>query len=420
MNETRPTGALWRFRVLAGAYAVTSYGTYLNMVALNLFVFELTGSALYLGVFLAVRLVSGSVAGLVAARLLARVPHRRVMLLGNLAQATTLLLLVVAPAEARVFLLFAMAVTNGCGGSLFMVALRSSVPELVGPERRTWANSLVVTGRSLGMVAGFASAGLVVSLWGYDVAFLIDAASFLVCAAAIAWLHHPVVAAPADPVTRSRPRVRGGLAGLGGLLAGMVLLRGLDALGSSSHNAALPVYSALLDPARPATFVSWFLTSWAIGNILAQQGIRLAAKRGRGVGVLGFALGTIVMSTAFIAGFAGFPLVLTTVIALVAGCADGLTEVSYTNHLQTLQGSARDRVFGLSATVENLGFGLGMVVNAALLDRYSPLPVVAGSHGVAVLAALVFLGWLWWRGRTVPDGLAPHRDHRDGAEVPRS
>ncbi|NEE15195.1 MFS transporter, partial [Streptomyces sp. SID7499] len=54
-----------RFRFLVAGYAVSSYGTFLNMVALNLFVYETTGRALAMGLFMAVRLASGFVAGLV-------------------------------------------------------------------------------------------------------------------------------------------------------------------------------------------------------------------------------------------------------------------------------------------------------------------------------------------------------------------
>lgn len=72
-----------------------------------------------------------------------------------------------------------------------MVALRSSTPEFVGDDRRSWANSLSITGRSLAMVAGFASAGVVVSLVGYTAAFMVDLITFVVCAVTVALLPIP-------------------------------------------------------------------------------------------------------------------------------------------------------------------------------------------------------------------------------------
>jgi len=387
------------FRFLVAGYAVSSYGTFLNMVALNLFVYETTGRALAMGLFMALRLGAGFLAGLIAGSLLARFTAKSVMLWTNIAQGAVMLPLVLAPDGWRAPALFAVSVVVGSCGTLFMVALRSSVPEMVGEERRSWANSLSVTGRSLAMVAGFASAGVVVSLVGYTAAFAVDLCTFAVCALTVALL--PVAGggkgrADAVPAEAERPRRRTPLAFAAPAavpgLALMIALRGVDALGSSSHNAALPVYSAALDDAHPALFVSAFWCVWAVGNIVAQQVIQRYGRRtGRSVGAAGFGYGTCVMSAAFILAFAGFPTAATAVIALVAGAADGLTEVSYTSHLQTLPAGPRAHAFGLSATVENLGFGAGMIAVAAALEHVSPLAVVGWSHGAALVFAVVFL-----------------------------
>ncbi|MFE7626847.1 MFS transporter [Streptomyces sp. NPDC057509] len=379
--------------------SVSSYGTFLNMVALNLFVYETTGRALAMGLFMAVRLGAGFLAGLAAGGLLARFTAKRVMLWTNIAQAAVMLPLIFAPAGWRTPSLFAVSVVVGSCGTLFMVALRSSVPEMVGEERRSWANSLTVTGRSMAMVAGFASAGVVVSLVGYTAAFVVDLGTFAVCALTVALL--PVAGggkgrADAAPGSTGKPARRSpvafaALAAVPGLGL-MVGLRGVDALGSSSHNAALPVHSAALDASHPALFVSAFWCLWAVGNIVAQQVIQRYTRRtGRPVGASGFGYGTCVMSGAFILAFAGFPLAATALIALVAGAADGLTEVSYTSHLQTLPAGPRAHAFGLSATVENLGFGAGMILVAAALEHFSPLAVVGWSHGAALAVAVVFL-----------------------------
>ncbi|MGW8887784.1 MFS transporter [Streptomyces sp. NPDC055749] len=391
------------------------------MVALNLFVYATTGRALAMGLFMAVRLASGFVAGLTAGGLLARFAAKSVMLWANVAQAAVMLLLILAPDGLRTAALTAVSVVIGACGTLFMVALRSSIPEMVGADRRAWANSLSITGRSLAMVAGFASAGVVVSLVGYTAAFVVDMATFVACAVTVALLpiagggrggdaspdsegdsgertekepaDGPAEGAAAREATgrRRMPVAFLALAAAPGLGL-MVALRGVDAFGSASHNAALPVYSSELDAANPAVFMSAFWCLWALGNVAAQQVIQRYVKRtGRAVGALGFGYGTVVMCSAFILAFAGFPLAATAAIALVAGATDGLTEVSYTSHLQTLPAGLRGHAFGLSATVENLGFGVGMILVAAALDGYSPLTVVAWSHGAAVVAALLFL-----------------------------
>ncbi|MFI1222518.1 MULTISPECIES: MFS transporter [unclassified Streptomyces] len=441
-----------RFRFLVAGYAVSSYGTFLNMVALNLFVYETTGRALAMGLFMAVRLASGFVAGLVVGGLLARFSAKSIMLWSNVGQGAVMLVLILAPDGLLTGALMAVSVVIGACGTLFMVALRSSIPEMVGEDRRAWANSLSITGRSLAMVAGFASAGVVVSLVGYTAAFLVDMATFVACAVTVALL--PIAGgkgagsasgagkdasarADAGPAAKDGKDGRGGrrwtpvaflaLAAAPGLGL-MVALRGVDAFGSSSHNAALPIYSTSLDASNPAVFVSAFWCTWALGNIGAQQVIqRYAQRTGRSVGALGFGYGTVVMSAAFIAAFAGLPLAVTAVIALIAGAADGLTEVAYTSHLQTLPATLRGHAFGLSATFENLGFGIGMILVAAALDRFSPLTVVGWSHGAAIVVAVVFLLRVAavrraeHAGRRKEESVEgrPDRGDRDGAEVSR-
>lgn len=333
-------------------------------------------------------------------------------------------------------MLFTVSAAVGACSTLFMVALRSSIPDLVGAERRGWANSLMVGGRSLAMVAGFASSGVVVPWLGFTAAFLVDAVSFLVCAAAVAWLPGAERApesprapetegAPAPPRARDEPREKQGVRVAVTALAAvpalglMMCLRTVDALGSSSHNAALPVYSSSLAPDDPAAFVSRFWLFWALGNVLVQQVIQRWVKRtGRFVGALGFGLGTIAMSSAFILGFAGFPLPVTVVIALVAGAADGLTEVSYTSHLQTLPETLRGHAFGLTATVENLGFGLGMIGVSAALESFSAFTVVAWSHGLAIVVAGIYLLRLYAVHGAGGEGTSDaYGSRRNGAEV---
>ncbi|MGW6590303.1 MFS transporter [Streptomyces globisporus] len=416
------------------------------MVALNLFVYETTGRALAMGLFMAVRLASGFVAGLVVGGLLARFSAKSIMLWANVGQGAVMLVLILAPESLVTGALMAVSVVIGACGTLFMVALRSSIPEMVGEDRRAWANSLSITGRSLAMVAGFASAGVVVSLVGYTAAFLLDMATFVICAVTVALL--PIAGGKgagtdAGKAEKSGPRWRPvaflALAAAPGLGL-MVALRGVDAFGSSSHNAALPIYSTSLDASNPAVFVSAFWCVWALGNIGAQQVIqRYTQRTGKTVGALGFGYGTVVMSAAFIAAFAGFPLAVTALIALIAGAADGLTEVAYTSHLQTLPATLRGHAFGLSATFENLGFGVGMILVAAALDRFSPLAVVGWSHGAAIVVAVVFLLRVAALRRAEPAGPMgraggagraglrkeeavegrPDRGDRDGAEVSR-
>ncbi|MET9417844.1 MFS transporter [Streptomyces klenkii] len=400
------------FRLLVVGNGISAYGSYLNMVALNVFIYHVTGSALTAGLFMAVRLVTSVLAGFVAGRLVSTRDRKGLMVGADVTQALALLALLLAPDGARVGLLFALAVITGSCATLSQVALRSSVPEIVGAEHRARANGLLVTGRSLAMIAGFASSGLVVAQLGYSTAFALDAATFVISAGVLFLLPVRTRAAAEDAPEAGAAGAEEEKAGAASgfarmllrtapLLAVMIAVRAVDGLGSSSHNVALPIYSDGLDPDHPATFISQFWATWAIGNIVAQQLFGRVTKRtGRTPGERAFALGACLMSAAFIVVFAGLPTVPTLIAALVAGMADGFTEIVYVSRLQAAPDAERGRLFGLSASAENTGFGLGMIVSAALLESFSPLQVVAAFHGLAIALCAVLLAVLLGRGRT--------------------
>ncbi|WP_328871178.1 MFS transporter [Streptomyces sp. NBC_00287] len=381
----------FRFRLLVTSYAVSAYGNYLNLIALSLFSYEVTGTAFGIGAVMALRLLAGVVAGPAAGAVTARIGRRTVMIGADTAQATAMTVLALCGERTPLWLLGLAVVVLGAGNTFFSVALRSAVPVMVGQEARARANGQLVTARSLATVLGFASAAPVISYGGYGTAFAVNAASFVVSGVALLVLRprteesgEPEAAegaAPGGPWWRA-------WAGVPALLLGLIALRGTDALASSSHNVALPIVAELTNPADPALYMSRFWAAWAVGTVLAHQ----VLKRSReGHSERAFALGTCAMSCSFILAFTGLPALALMVAAAAAGFADGWTEIVYTSRLQAAGDRERGRLFGLSATAEQSGFALGTVVAAAALESVSPLTAVALFHGVAVCGALVLL-----------------------------
>jgi hypothetical protein len=320
--------------VLVAGSSVSSYGTFLNMVALNLFTYQLTGSAALTGLFLATRLGVSLLVSFGVPFVLRRLGHRSALMVSDLSQAAALVALITAPEGAATAVLLATACVAGAGSVVYQVALRSCIPSLVGPDRVGRANSLLGGGRSVSMIAGFGSAGLVVAWGGYEAAFLVDAATFAVSAVASSRLPLRRGAAhlPKEPTSpASRPSVRSlfgrGLGWNGPMLTLMIGLRLADTFGSSSHNVALPVYATQLNADDPARYSGMLWMAWAVGSLAVQL---LAGRRERGPGgEFPFALGTFAMSVAFILVFCGFPLPVTLSLAVLAGAADGFTEVTY-------------------------------------------------------------------------------------------
>ncbi|MER5891971.1 MFS transporter [Streptomyces sp. NPDC001876] len=399
-DEPAPIG--WRVRALVAGYSVSAYGNFLNLIALSLFTYHLVGTALGIGAVMALRLFSGVLAGLGAGTITTALGRRTVMIGADTAQAAAMTALALSAHNPSLALLLGAVVVLGAGNTLFTVALRSAVPAIVGHDERRRANGLLVTARSFATVLGFASAAGIIALGGYGLAFAVNAASFVVSAATVLALRLPTDAdtgaatepPPPQKIPKRPPGTGAGrlLAGIPGLLLAMLLLRGTDAFASSSHNVALPIVAGLTYPDDPALFMTAFWAAWAVGTSLSHQ----LLKRVRGEKVYGarvFALGTGLMSLAFVLAFTQLPMPALIGAALVAGLADGCTEIVYVSRLQAAPDPERSRLFGLSASAETAGFSLGMLGAAAALEAFPALTVVAAFHGTALSGALAL--WLY-------------------------
>ncbi|MFC9510056.1 MFS transporter [Streptomyces sp. NPDC057002] len=396
-----------RFRSLVVAHAVSAYGTYLNLIALSLFSYEVTGSALGVGAVMAVRLLAGVTAGLTAGAVTAGLTRRTVMVATDLAQTLAMVLLALWASRTPLWVLLAAVVVLGAGNTYFNVALRSAVPVMVGQHDRARANGVLVTARSVATVLGFASAAPVISLGGFGVAFGVNAASFAVSAAAVLMLRPrtdgegvtggdavsgpgPAEGGGGGSASRRGGRLRRRVAGLAGPLLGLIALRGLDALASASHNVALPLAAHAAEPSDPAVFMARFWAAWAVGTLLAHQVLK-RRSHGTSWGERAFAVGTCAMSLCFVAAFTGLPSPALIAAAVAAGFADGWTEIVYTSRLQAAPDRQRGRLFGLSATAEQSGFALGTIAAAAALEALPALAVVGVFHGAAACGALTLL-----------------------------
>ncbi|MFD4656922.1 MFS transporter [Kitasatospora sp. NPDC058444] len=400
------------FYRLAAGDALNMYGSQLDLVALSLFAYEAAGNALGTAGYLVLRLGGGVVGGLVAGRLVARLERRKLMTGCALAQALALVVVALVPASLRIPVLYPLALVLGAAAAIAAVALRTSIPEMVGAGRRARANSLMASCRSTAMVLGFASAGVVVAWAGFRAALLIDAASFLLFGALVIRLPLPTRAAPAEEPSAqpteepsAQPDEPPSKAGKRGprwqalivlraapVVGAMAGIRLLDAFGSAAHNISLPVFANQSSPGNPAALLGTFWATWAIGNLGAQQLVsRFMLRRGIEPGERGFALGTCLMSACFILVFTDLPTPLFLLVAIGAGLGDGFTEISYTTRIQALADERRGEAFGILASAENVGMGTGMLLSGSLLTLLSPLTVVGVSHAVPIVLALAFL-----------------------------
>jgi MFS family permease len=175
--------------LLVSGQAVSAFGDGVALVALTLLVLEIThNNASMLSWFVAARMIPFVAMLLVGGAVVDRFSRRTLMLLSDSARAllTGLLAALMASGSLRYWELIVFGVLFGLFDSLFTPAMGALVPEIVPEDLLGAMNSLrPLTGNLVGNMLGPAVGGL---LAGYSttLAILVDCASFVVSAVALA------------------------------------------------------------------------------------------------------------------------------------------------------------------------------------------------------------------------------------------
>lgn len=170
-------------RRLAGARVVSLLGTGAANVALLITMFDRTRSAAWVsGTLVATHGVQVFFA-LFTAGLGDRFDRRRLMVASELGGSVCFAVMVLLRDPVP---LLAVALVGAVVASPFHSSSAAAIPNLVGPEELSWANSMVGMGRNLGMTLGPVLGGFLTATLGAGAVFGANAVSFLASAAVIA------------------------------------------------------------------------------------------------------------------------------------------------------------------------------------------------------------------------------------------
>ncbi|MDP9182246.1 MAG: MFS transporter [Actinomycetota bacterium] len=168
------------FRRLVIGDAISMIGVQVTAVAVPLQVYAQTRSAAAVGLVGLVGLVPLVVLGLYGGAVADAVDRRRLVLLTTSLQACLSIVLAgqaLAGLHSTWLLYVIVAVQSG----LFAIespARGAIIPRLLPKEQLPQANALRMTEFNLGLFAGPLVAGVLVSVWGFSTAYLVDALSF--------------------------------------------------------------------------------------------------------------------------------------------------------------------------------------------------------------------------------------------------
>lgn len=370
--------------LLASGIMVSIAGDAAALVALLL---ELRGAGVgWVAAVLAAELVPFILLSSVAGRLVDRIDNRRLLVGSLFGQA----LLVVPLAFVRtpwlvVALVFALASVS----TIVRPSVSAMIPELASEERAASAYAWVATGGGIGWIAGPAIGGVLTSVFGVTAALLVDAASFVVMAAACGLLS----------VSRGR---RSHVDDVAPRLGGMTILRRDRVVWWSVVVTALAVACAVVDNvAAPFRFVDqlgttsagygMYLALWGVGALAGAQlprwvqpsaiPIALAvanAMCGIGIIVIGVAPGVPIAYAASTFGGIGNGMANVAISALVAG---------------RVGAAERGRAFASVGALIQGGTGVGTVAAAPVVAVLGAGDAMAAAGALA--AAIAGLTAVW-------------------------
>jgi MFS family permease len=187
------------FTLLWLAQFISTAGSALTDLAAGILVFQLTGSALAVGLTLMATAVPSLVVGLIAGVFVDRFDRKRIMLISNLLQAV-LVLAIPFFITSNIVWIYVIILINAGVKQFFDPANESLIPDIATDDELAAANSLLQIASFGSNAIGFAGAGLLATTVGLDWAFYLDSLTFVVSAALI-WFVRTRPNAPVEEET---------------------------------------------------------------------------------------------------------------------------------------------------------------------------------------------------------------------------
>ncbi len=175
------------FRLLWAARLLSNLGSWLLVVAVPLYVFDLTGSTAATGAATVAETLPALLAGPVAGVLVDRWQRRRTMVVADLVRAGCVLALLLVARPERLWILYLAVVCENLAWQFFAPARQALVPMVVGRGRGLAdANALDALAEGAIRLAGAPLGGLLYASLGIRAVVLADVATYLLSAAGIA------------------------------------------------------------------------------------------------------------------------------------------------------------------------------------------------------------------------------------------
>ncbi len=378
-------------RLLVGEF-VSSIGDWLYLVALLVVVYQREKSPALLGLIGGARILPYVLLSVPAGIIADRFDRRMVLLVTDLARGAVMLILAwLVATEGSLLAIAAMTIVAACFSTFFGPTIGAYLPSLTRDESELGpANSAWATLDNFAFVIGPAIGGLLIAVGGLTLAFILNAATFVVIALVL-WRLPPGRARAAASIDGEEPapaapfmqQLRGMLRPLTGMTlinaVGGFVFGGLSILTVVIAVDVLKQGDAATGYLNAAIGVGGLVGALGSGILILRR--RLAPPLLSGGIVLG--LGVILL------GQAGslVPALIATGVA--AGGSLLIDVISTTLFQRTVPDAIRGRTLGILNTVALAFYAAGSLALPVLAGIFSILPILVVTGLLMVVATVV-------------------------------
>lgn len=390
------------FRQLWLGQVVSQMGDWFNTIALYTIILQLTGSGRDVGLLLVARFVPSFLFGPISGVVADRFSRQRIMIWSDLLRAVVVLGFLFVRSADQLWLVYLLTVLQLGLSTFFEPAKTAAIPSVVADRELVAANAISSVTWSAMLTIGAAIGGLLTSLFGTDVAFVLDAATYLLSAALIASIR----------VSKRRKRSRHKLT-LGRLLGLTETIEGIRYVKDRPRVLALllvkPAWGlgggilTLLAVFGERIFPVGKGAAGGIGVLFAARGIGTAigpivARRISGEGnrrmQLSIGIAFIIGGVFYILFGSATSLFFALVVLGIAHCGGSILWVFSTVMLQrTVADNFRGRVFAAELALLTLTMAASNYATGEFLDRFGVSP-----RRVTIVIGIIFMmpGVVWF------------------------
>lgn len=377
-------------------------GDWVLLIALPFYIYDLTGSALSMGLMWIVeslpRLALGSVAGVFVDRW----NRRQTMIAADIARGLVLVPLFLVQSRDWIWVIYVVAFLESTISQVFVPAKNALIPRLVAERDLMAANSLNAMSDSLTRLVGPSLGGALLGLLGFTSVVLFDTLTYLLSGALIF-----LVALPSDPPRPPRQAASAAARGkkvwsewLEGLrlvktertLAALFIVTALAMLGQGFINVLIVVFVKDVLHAGALQF-GWMASAQGVGGLVGGLIIARVGNLFQPTRLIALAMVTAGLVLLLMINLPSLLLALG-LLALL-----GIPMMGYMVSGQTLIQTKvldrfRGRVFGAYATTFALFMLMGLGLASTLGDSLGVVLLLNAAAGLYLLAGLVALAMM--------------------------